>query len=148
MFLVRKENGKRNRLGMFSEPMDTLLGSFFDDLPVCGRRMEMSAPAIDLIETDDGFTVVAELPGMTEEDIELSVMDDVLTISGEKTIGEHADAKRHHIERRSGKFSREVRFATPVDADKVTAAFANGVLTVTLLKSEQAKPRKIKINHE
>jgi HSP20 family protein len=131
---------------MFAEPMDALLGRFFDDWPAGDERLGMSTPAIDLTESDDGFTVVAELPGMSEADIGLSVMDDVLTLSGEKKIEEQSDIKRHHTERRSGKFSREVRFSTPVDADKVAASFANGVLTVTLPKSDQAKPRTIKIN--
>jgi len=147
MFLVKRQNDRRNRMGM-SEPMDTLLGRFFDDWSASDERLEMSPPAIDLTESEDVFAVVAELPGMTEADIELSVMDDILTISGEKTIEEHPDDKRHHVERRCGKFSRQVRFSTPVDADKVTAGFANGVLTVTLPKSDEAKPRTIKINHE
>ncbi len=147
MFLVKRQNDTRNRMGMF-EPMDTLLGRFFDDFSASDERLEMSAPPIDLTESDEVFAVVAELPGMSEADIELSVMDDVLTISGEKKIEEHPDDKRHHTERRGGKFSREVRFSTPVDAEKITAGFVNGVLTVTLPKSDQAKPRTIKINHE
>jgi HSP20 family protein len=148
MFLVKRQNDARNRMGMFAEPMDTLLGRFFGDWPEDHGRLEMSVPPIDLTESDEVFAVVAELPGMSEADIELSVMDDVLTISGEKTIEEHPDDKRHHTERRGGKFSREVRFSTPVDAEKITAGFVNGVLTVTLPKSDQAKPRTIKINHE
>jgi len=113
MFLVKRQNDTRNRMGMFAEPMDTLLGRFFGDWPAGDERLEMSAPAIDLTESEDVFAVVAELPGMSEADIDLSVMDDVLTISGEKTIEEHPDDKRHHTERRSGKFSRQVRFSTP-----------------------------------
>ena len=146
MFLVKRQNGRHNRLGMFSEPMDNLFHRFFDDLPLADERLEMSAPPLDLVENDEGFTVYAELPGMTDAEVTLSVMDDVLTISGEKQIEETADAQRRHTERRSGQFRREVSFSIPVDADKVTAAFENGVLTVTLPKSEQAKPRTIKIN--
>jgi HSP20 family protein len=126
--------------------MDTLLDRFFGDWSLSQDRPEMSSPALDLTESDESFTVVAELPGMTEEDIELSVLDDVLTLSGEKTIEDSPDTKRHHTERRSGEFRREVRFSAPVDAGKVVAGFANGVLTVTLPKSDKAKARTIKIN--
>jgi len=133
-------------MGMFTEPMDNLLHSFFDDWPGGRERSDMSTPAIDLTESDEDFTVYAELPGLSDEDIELSVMDDVLTLSGEKKISEPEDAERLHTERRSGQFRREVRLSAPVNADKVVAEFTNGVLTVTLPKSDQARPRTIKIN--
>jgi len=146
MFLVKRQNGKRNRMGLLESPMDNMFSRLFDDWPLTGRGLHAVSPAIDLMEVDDNFSVRAELPGMTDEDIELSVMDDVLTISGEKKIDKPTEAKYHHAERSSGKFRREIHLPVPVDADKVVAGFTNGVLTVTLPKSDQARPKTIKIS--
>ncbi len=145
MFLVKRQNGRRGPMGLCDGPMDNLFNRLFDEWPLTQRRLDTVTPAIDLTELDDDFSVRAELPGLTDEDIELSVMDDVLTISGEKKIEEQTEAKYHHVERRSGKFRREIHLPAPVDADKVVANFTNGVLTVTLPKSDKARAKTIKI---
>ena len=145
MFLVKRQNGRHNRMRLFDTPTDTLFNRLFDEWPLTQRDLHTVIPAIDLTEVDDNFSVRAELPGLTAEDIELSVMDDVLTVSGEKKIEKQAEAKYHHTERQWGKFKREIHLSAPVDADKVVASFSNGVLTVTLPKSDNAKPRTIKI---
>jgi len=145
MFLVKRQNGRRNRLGLFDAPMDNMFSRLFDEWPLTDRCLHTVAPAIDLTEVDDNFIVRAELPGLSDEDFELSVLDDVLTISGEKKIEKPTEAKYHHAERHSGEFRREIHLPAPVDADKVVAGFTNGVLTVTLPKSDKAKARTIKI---
>ncbi|MDP6543288.1 MAG: Hsp20/alpha crystallin family protein [Phycisphaerae bacterium] len=146
MFLVKRQNGRRNRLGLLDAPMDNMFSRLLDEWPLTQRCLHTVAPAIDLMEVDDNFSVRAELPGLTDEDIELSVLDDVLTISGEKKIEKPTEAKYHHAEGQSGKFRREIRLPAPVDTDKVVAGFTNGVLTVTLPKSDKAKARTIKID--
>ena len=145
MFLVKRQNGRHNRMRLFDDPVENIFNRFFDEWPLTQHRLYTVAPAVDLTEVDDSFSVRAELPGLTVEDVELSVMDDVLTISGEKTVERQTEAKYYHAERQSGKFRREIHLPAPVDTDEVIADFTNGVLTVTLPKSEKAKPRKIKI---
>jgi HSP20 family protein len=99
-------------------------------------------PAIDVKETETGLTVTAELPGMTEQDVELSVDDDVLTIKGEKKSEAAKDEKGWHVQERSyGAFVRTLQLPFSPKAEDVTAEFTKGVLTVTVPKPpEAAKP--------
>jgi len=104
-------------------------------------------PAFDVYEEKDNFIVKAELPGMKREDINVSLQDGNLIISGERrseTKSENAEAYR--AERYFGKFQRSVALPTLVAADKVKAQYKDGVLTVTLPKSEEAKPKQIEVN--
>jgi HSP20 family protein len=104
-------------------------------------------PALDLYEDKDGFTLKAELPGMRKEDIELSLHDGSLSISGERKHEEkHSDAEVYRAERFYGRFQRTVTLPTPVAADKVKAQYKDGILTVTLPKTEEAKPKHIEVN--
>ena len=97
-------------------------------------------PNIDLAETDTEYKVTAELPGLEEKDVELTLRDNALTISGEKRDErEEKNEGRYYAERFVGRFSRTIPLPVEVDADKVGAAFKNGVLTVVLPKSEQAR---------
>jgi HSP20 family protein len=103
-------------------------------------------PTVDLRETEDAFVLDAELPGMTKDDIELTFEEGVFTLSGERKSEEAAEGKGYrHLERRFGSFSRSFTLPRDVAGDKVKAAFENGLLTVTVPKKEQAKPRTIKI---
>jgi HSP20 family protein len=99
-------------------------------------------PAIDVKETETGLTVTAELPGMSEQDVELSVDDDVLTIKGEKKSESAKDEKGWHVQERSyGAFVRSLQLPFAPKPDEVKAEFAKGVLTVTVPKPpEAAKP--------
>jgi HSP20 family protein len=101
----------------------------------------------DLVESDDEVTVRAELPGVDPKDVEISVANGILTISGEKKA-EHEEKRQdyHYAERQFGSFHRSIQLPPYVDADKVDAAFKHGVLTVTMAKQPDAKPRKIKVN--
>ncbi|MHB9057266.1 MAG: Hsp20/alpha crystallin family protein [Bacillota bacterium] len=106
------------------------------------------APAVDVHETQDDVVVTAEVPGINREDIDISVSGDTVTISG-RTAAENAEEdKNHHYHRRErywGEFTRTVQLPAGVDATKSKAVFRNGLLTVTMAKSEQSKTKKIPI---
>jgi len=105
------------------------------------------APALEVHEDKDSYTIRVELPGMKREDIEISLHDGALVISGErKSEAKKEDTEVHRQERYYGKFSRALTFPTAVAGDKVSAAYKDGVLTVTLPKAEDAKPKQINIS--
>ena len=104
-------------------------------------------PPADLRETDTAYLIEAELPGVTKDDVELTYDDGVLTFSGERKFEAEDESNDYRrIERRYGSFSRSFRLPREVKADEVTAAFENGLLTITVPKGEDARPRTIKIN--
>src|SRR5882757_45284 len=104
-------------------------------------------PALDVQEDKDNFTVRTELPGLKREDIEVSLHDGTLSISGErKAEVKQEGVEVHRQERYYGKFQRALTLPTPVAADKSTAQYKDGVLTVTLPKVEEAKPKQIDIS--
>jgi HSP20 family protein len=106
-------------------------------------------PVVDVRETKDVLEVVAELPGLRREDVEVNVENNVLSISGEKKqeITEGDDGTEYHlVERRCGRFERSFTLPRTVDSNKISARFENGLLTVTLPKAEAAKPRRVEIS--
>ncbi len=104
-------------------------------------------PALDVYEEQDHFIVKAELPGLKKEDIEVSFHDGGLSISGErKSETKHEDAEVYRAERFFGRFQRTVTLPTPVAVDKARASYQDGVLTVTLPKTEEAKPKHIDVS--
>ena len=136
-------------LGTLRREMDRLLERFFGEPLGVERPVGMWTPSADVTETKDSVVIKAELPGLEAKDVEVSLSGDVLTIKGEKKEEkEEKDERRHMVERRHGAFSRMVRLPVPVAADKIKAAFKNGVLTVTLPKTEEAKPKGIPITTE
>ena len=105
-----------------------------------------SVPAADVAEDDKAYHITAELPGLSEKDIEVNLSGDVLTISGEKREEREQREKSYHFsERRYGSFRRSFAVPQGVDRDKVEAAFKNGVLTLTLPKTPEAAQQKQKI---
>lgn len=105
-----------------------------------------SFPLVNVWSNDEKMVVTAELPGVSPDQIDLSVVGETLTITGsrpEEKIEEGAEYTRH--ERICGEFSRSISLAYPVEADKVTATFDKGVLTITLPRAEEDKPRKISV---
>jgi HSP20 family protein len=103
-------------------------------------------PALDLHEDKDTLVVKVELPGMKKEDIEISLHDGCLSISGErKNEQKFEDAEVYRAERFVGRFQRTVTLPAPVAADKVKADYKDGVLTVTLPKTEEARPKQISV---
>jgi HSP20 family protein len=104
------------------------------------------APALEVHEDKDGYTIRVELPGTRREDIEVSLQDGALVISGErKAEAIKEDTEVHRQERYFGKFSRTLTLPTAVSGDKVKAAYKDGILTVTLPKAEEAKPKQIAV---
>jgi len=102
---------------------------------------------LDVTEAENDFVVTASLPGIKPEDVQTTVLGDTLTIRGEsKAVGEQKGHNWLVRERRSGSFQRSVSLGTPINADKATAQFEHGVLTLTLPKSEQARPKQIKLS--
>lgn len=103
--------------------------------------------ALDVQENDDAFTIYASVPGVNPDDLDISFSDSVLTIKGE-TRGENVseNEKWHLRERRFGQFQRSISLPTAIDADNIDASYNNGVLTLTLPKAEETKPRRIMVN--
>ncbi|HEX5037392.1 MAG TPA: Hsp20/alpha crystallin family protein [bacterium] len=123
---------------------DRLFEDFFNDLGVLPAGVPDFNARLDVAETDKAVTVTADLPGLDEKDIELSLNDNVLSLKGEKKAEE--EGKNYfRKERTYGAFYREIEIPAEVDAAKVEAAFKNGVLTVTLPKSEKSKETSRKI---
>jgi HSP20 family protein len=127
--------------------MNRLFSSFFD-MPGDGggSNVRRWVPAMDLVETGDGFVLRADLPGMSEDDVHIEVENDILTISGERK-SEHEDKKEgyYRLERASGFFSRSLTLPEGVDPEQVEASFERGVLTVRIPKPAQTKPQKVRI---
>ncbi len=124
----------------------------FDDFWRHSRRGGLAAPeawwpAVDIRENENEFRLVAELPGLTKDDVKISYTDNVLTLRGEKKSETREENENwHQVERSFGAFERSFHLTTPVDPAKVKARFENGVLTVTLPKAENARPREIEID--
>jgi len=111
-----------------------------------GRTLSWS-PLVDISETDDKIKVTAEVPGMKKDDIKISIQDNVLTLKGEKKQEkEEKDKNSHRVERAYGAFERSFSLPASVQTDKVKASYKEGVLTISLPKPEEAKPKEIDIS--
>jgi HSP20 family protein len=105
------------------------------------------SPALDLYQSNDNVIAVVELPGMRKEDIEISLHDGTLTISGERKPESSSNGdKAERTERYIGTFRRSITLPTRVDANKVSATYRDGILTVTLPKAEEVKPKQIQVS--
>ncbi len=103
-------------------------------------------PAVDIRETDDALILFAELPGLTKEDVQITLENQVLTLAGERKFEKEAKGESYHrVERSYGAFTRSFTLPTNVKIEKVDASFEHGMLTVTLPKMEESKPRRISI---
>jgi HSP20 family protein len=119
----------------------------FGRLPAAVTGWSAGWPNIEISETEKDVRVTAEMPGLDEKDVEVLLDDGVLTLRGEKK-SESEDKSRQFSERYYGRFERQVAFGPDIEPDKVTASFKNGVLAITLPKSEraQSKARNIAID--
>ena len=146
----------RDPFAGFRTQMDRLFDDFFSDFgrgrfltPAMPAFSSASWPSIELNETDTEYRVTAEIPGLEEKDVNLSLRDNVLTISGEKRGETSQDDKTRRVsERFYGRFERTIPFDFEIDADKVAAKFKSGLLTVILPKNPKAqdKARRIPIS--
>ena len=144
MTIVRWEPFRE--LSSLQSEMNRLFNAAFDTSPGGNGGNRRWAPAMDLLETDEHFVLRADLPGMTQDDVNIELEDNVLTVSGERKA-EHEEKPEgfYRVERAFGSFSRALTLPKGVNGDAVTAAFDNGVLEVRIPKPEQRKPRKITI---
>jgi HSP20 family protein len=156
MSLIRYQSPESNTWPSFDrwanlrDEMNTLF-----ELPFVAAASRQSqllngwTPSLDIYQNADDIVAIVELPGMSKEDINISLHDGTLTISGERK--EQSEQKAENAERTErfvGKFRRSISLPTRVDAGKVAASYKDGVLTVTLPKAEEAKPKKIEVNLE
>ena len=119
--------------------------------PTSGARPERAATTValplDITEGENDFILTASLPGIKPEDVQTTVLGDTVMIKAESNAnGEQKGENWLLRERRFGSFQRSVNLGTPINADKASAEFEHGVLTLTLPKSEQARPKQIKLN--
>ncbi len=141
-----------NRWDPYGEMMTLreAMNSLFEDSyvsPSTGRSGTLGMP-LDVAETKEGFIVEASLPGVKPENLDITLQDNVLTISGETRQEQSTGDKPnyHRVERRYGRFSRSVSLPTQVQSDKVEAHLENGILRLEIPKAEAVRPRKITVN--
>jgi len=148
MALIRWEPARE--LQSIQQEMNRLFGSFFDSPTTSGGNggsYRRWMPAMDLVEEGDHYVLRADLPGVSEKDVNVELEDNVLTISGERK----SDAEQHkegyyRIERAYGAFSRSLTLPEGIDPEGIKAGFANGVLELRIPKPEERKPRRVAIN--
>jgi HSP20 family protein len=147
MALIRWEPVRE--LSTIQNEMNRLFNTVFET-PTHGNgahAVRRWVPAMDLVEAEHDFVLRADLPGMTEKDVNIELEDNVLTVSGErKTEREERKEGYYRVERASGAFSRSLTLPEGVDPDAVAASFEHGVLEVRVPKPEARKPHKVAIS--
>ena len=139
---LRELNSLQSEMNrLFNTVFDTPSGS-------SGNALRRWVPAMDLVESGDHFVLRADLPGMSEDDVNIEFEDGTLTVSGERKA-EHEGREEgfHRVERSFGAFSRSLTLPQGIDADAVTASFDRGVLEVRVPKPEERRPRRIVISN-
>lgn len=135
---------------MLTRRRPTVFERFFEDMNHSVSETEADIMlALDVHETDDSYLVVANIPGVPVDDIDIRLHDNVLSISAESSF-ENDEEKQGRVllqERRYGKFNRSLRFPVQVNNEAVEADYSDGVLTVTIPKTEEVKPRRIEVKN-
>jgi HSP20 family protein len=134
----------RDRFGrIFEEAFNDMLRPFGEAEEVSNRTW---LPPVDIRETDESVTLQLDLPGLKKEDVNVTLENNVLSVSGERRFeAKEKNDNYHRLERAYGTFSRSFTLSQSVRSDKVDANFQDGVLTITLPKQEESKPRRISI---
>jgi HSP20 family protein len=147
MAIVRWDPARE--LDVLQSDMNRLFDTFFQargPQRASGAGNGRWIPAMDLTESEDQFVLRADLPGLTKDDVEIQVKDDVLTVSGERKSRQQDQGEGYYrVERSFGRFSRSLELPGGVDASAVSADFENGVLEVRIPKPEQQQPTRIEI---
>lgn len=130
------------------DDMESLFDQAFSGFPslTAGARCAVGLPLINIWEDADSFHVEAELPGLTLDDVELTVTGDELTIQGERNASSDSAVAYHCTERPVGSFHRVIRLPKGINVRNIEGTLKDGVLVITLPKPEEAKPRKITVN--
>jgi HSP20 family protein len=146
--MVTRRTNTLHPLDQLRSEVDRLFTGFLGTpaAATAARLAGRAFPALNVWETGDELFVEAELPGVKSENVEISVVGSELTIKGERPEAEQEGAGFHRRERGVGPFTRVLRLPVDVNADRVQASLKDGVLLITLPKSEAAKPRKIQVN--
>ena len=127
--------------------LDRVVKDFFDDFGKGTEYFHGWVPPMDVMEDKNNFVVRLELPGLKKEDIDISIHEGVLSISGErKREPAKEGSELFRTERYFGRFNRSVTLPKPVHVDQVNASYKEGILVVTLPKTEEAKPRQIEVS--
>jgi len=129
--------------------MDRLFNTYFGNMLSSGASESLGYPRVDLQEHDQEFVLVADLPGMKQEDIHITVEDTVLTLQGTREVEHTAEngqnGSAQYSERAYGSFCRRFTLGAAVDADKITATYTSGVLEVHIAKTPAAQPKRITV---
>lgn len=142
MTLVRYNRPNGN---LMSKNFSDIMDEFFNDVVRTNR--DSFVPGIDISETDNQFLISAELPGMKKEDIDISVDNGRLSISGERKFEKEEEGKTfHRVETRYGSFNRSFQLPDNVDAESVKATYENGILNISIEKAEDKVKKKIEIS--
>ncbi len=132
------------RPDIFGKRFSDIMDEFFND--AVATRRESFAPSIDISETEKQYIIDVEVPGIDKKDIDLNIENNTLTISGERKFEKKEDGKQYHrVESHYGTFSRSFTLPDNVDVESINATYNNGILNITVDKSEQQMKKQIKI---
>ncbi len=141
-------NKGNNPFATLQNEVNKLFDNFFEDVPALWSNNKNLAPAVDIIENDKGFKVEVELPGIKQEDVEVDINDDYLTIKGEKKNSKEDKGENYIRQERSyGSYKRVIALPETADSDKAVATFKKGVLWVEIPKKAAAvaKTKKLEV---
>lgn len=135
---------KQSDSDVFNRRFSDIMDEFFND--AVATRQNTFAPSIDISETEKQFIIDVEVPGINKEDIDLKIENDMLTISGERSFEKEEEGKQYHrVESHYGTFNRSFRLPENVDSESVKATYNNGILNITVNKSEEKLKKQIEI---
>lgn len=143
MTLIKWKPQRHSVFGDFDRVMSDFLPRHWAGEESCNCAW---APHVDIIENSQSYEIVVEVPGFEKSDIKLNVEDGILTLSGERKQAEESEGRNYRrVERHYGKFERRFRLAKEAEIDKIDAELKNGLLTVTIAKSEKVAGREIQV---
>lgn len=146
MTLIRWTPNRNRSLTSFHDEMDRLVDTFFNNRPLATFDAESFAPPVDIEETPEAFVLRADLPGMSQKDVKVSLTGDQLTLRGERRReNEKREGAVHRTERVYGAFERTFTLTSPVKGEQVKATYRDGVLEVRVPKAEEARVREIEV---
>ena len=129
---------------VFNRRFSDIMDEFFND--AVATRQNTFAPSIDISETEKQFIIDVEVPGINKKDIDLNIENDMLTISGERSFEKEEEGKQYHrVESHYGSFNRSFRLPDNVDSETIKATYKNGILNITVDKSEEKLKKQIEI---
>jgi HSP20 family protein len=138
---------QNEQLSQLREEIDRLFEAPFAEFSRMGEFFNGWAPPLDMAEDKDSLVATVEIPGLTKENLDISVHEGVLSVSGERLRPSGGESgETHRRERVYGRFHRSISLPKPVKVEAVKASYRDGILTVTLPKTEEAKPRQIEVN--